>query len=60
MMLKKQTRTKEFVIYNFDIKDQKLELLFRGEQIPRHLKEYRRLWRLKDPKRQVETVIISV
>jgi len=52
--------TKEIVIYNFDLKTQKIELLHRGKTFPKKYKEYQKLWRVKDKERNTETVIISV
>lgn len=52
--------TKEVVIYNFDVKTQKIDLLHRGESFPKKYKEYQKLWRVKDKERNTETIIISV
>ncbi|MDD4355341.1 MAG: hypothetical protein PHP61_05520 [Candidatus Izemoplasmatales bacterium] len=53
-------KPKEVVIYNYDIKQQKIDLLYRGERIPGHLREYQRLWRVRDKERNIETIIITV
>ena len=60
MALRKKTKIREIVIYNFDVRHQELSFLYRGEEIPRELKEYGVLWRLTDRVRSVETVIISL
>ena len=59
-MLKKKTETDEVVIYNFNIQKQDIDLLYRGDSIPPHLREYKRLWRLYDKEQKVETIIISI
>jgi type II secretory pathway component PulL len=53
-------RAKVVVIYNFDIKTQKIDLLHRGEDIPQQYREYQRLWRVRDKERNIETIIISI
>jgi hypothetical protein len=60
MSLRKKRNIDEIVIYNFDIRSQKVELLYRGQDIPLELKGYTLLWRVVDKTRRVETVIISV
>jgi hypothetical protein len=60
MLFEKKTEAKEVVIYNFDIKTQKMTLLFRGETVPPVLTQYQRLWRVKDKQRNIETVIIAI
>ncbi len=52
--------TKTVVLYNFDFKTQKIELLHRGGEFPREYREYPRLWRVKDKERNTETIIISI
>ncbi len=59
-MVRKSRKSREVVIYNFDVQKQRISLLYRGDKVPSHLKEYQRLWRMKDPQRLVETLIISV
>jgi len=59
-MLKKRIDIDEVVIYNFNIQNQGIQLLYRGNEIPSHLKEYKRLWRVLDKHNKVETIIISV
>jgi len=53
-------QAKVVVIYNFDIKTQKIDLLHRGEDFPQQYKEYQRLWRVRDKERNIETIIISI
>lgn len=60
MALRKKAKIREIVIYNFDVRKQELHFIFRGEEIPRELREYGPLWRVTDRVRSVETVIISV
>jgi len=60
LMIKKNPHTEEIVIYNFNLQRQDLSLLFRGKYIPLHLREYKKLWRLYDKEKRVETIIISV
>jgi len=60
MALRKKRNMKEIVIYNFDIRTQTVELLFRGEDVPLELQGYSLLWRVIDKSRSIETVIISV
>ena len=60
MALRKKTKIREIVIYNFDVRKQELCFLYRGQEIPRELREYGPLWRVTDRTRSVETVIISV
>lgn len=59
-MLRKRNDTEEIVIYNFNIQKHDINLLFRGTEVPKHLKEYKRLWRIVDKHKKVETIIISV
>lgn len=59
-MLRKRINTQEVVIYNFNIKKQDINFLYRGTEIPSHLKEYKRLWRVVDQHQKVETIIISI
>lgn len=59
-MLKKRSEIDEVVIYNFDVAKQDINLLYRGDKIPNHLKEYKHLWRLLDKHKRIETIIISV
>jgi hypothetical protein len=51
---------KEYVVYNFDLRDQKIDCLFRGDRIPKHYREYKRLLRIRDKDRNVVTIIISI
>ncbi|MDD3113510.1 MAG: hypothetical protein WCR28_04385 [Candidatus Izemoplasmatales bacterium] len=55
-----KTTPKEYVIYNYDIRQQSLSFLYRGDKIPVQYCEYKPLWRLCDKDRQIETIIISV
>lgn len=59
-MLRKKCDTSEVVLYNFDVKNQELKLLHRGEDIPVEFRNYQKLWRLTDKHRKVETIIISI
>lgn len=59
-MLKKKSDTDEVVIYNFNIQKQDIDFLYRGDSVPPHLKEYKRLWRLYDRQQKKETIIISI
>lgn len=60
IMLRQKPDTAEIVIYNFNIQKQSMSLLYRGESIPTHLREYKKLWCLYDKAQKVETIIISV
>ncbi|MFA5005902.1 MAG: hypothetical protein WC509_00320 [Candidatus Izemoplasmatales bacterium] len=59
-MLRKKRPSSEVVLYNFDVKNQELKLLHRGEDIPAEFRSYQKLWRLTDKHRKVETIIISI
>lgn len=59
-MLRKKLFANEVVIYNFNVSEQSMKLLFRGKNIPSHLKEYPKLWMMWDKHRKVETIIISI
>ncbi|GEM_PF-2236583 len=60
MLLNRSFKPDEIVIYNFNIKSQELEFLFRGKKIPTAFRPYPKLWRLRDKERKTETIIISV
>lgn len=60
MTLRKKPEIREVVIYNFDVRNQELSLIYRGGEIPPELREYGPLWRVTDRVRSVETIIISV
>ncbi|MBU0997272.1 MAG: hypothetical protein KKE16_04420 [Firmicutes bacterium] len=60
MLLRRNFKVEEIVIYNFNIKSQEMELLFRGRKIPAAYRPYPKLWRLRDKERKTETIIISL
>lgn len=55
-----QNSPNEYVIYNYDVREQTITLLHRGAEYPAQYGEYNPLWQYRDKERHVQPIIISI
>lgn len=60
MILRSIPKPSQVILYNYCLKNQEIQFLYRGESVPKRYREYQKLWRFRDKSRKIETIIISL